>query len=128
MLKWAEPQTGAPAAVVEVGLNPPWNQPQVTSFAFRRSPTLLPPMATLFRVGLAQASNNGSGSLMTVSPPCWTAGPGDPGQPVQAALPAGKSPPQVAPKVLPATTSKAPGVEGPKPVPKLLSLIAKSCA
>src|SRR5207237_10430048 len=127
-LKWAEPQTGAPEAVAEVGLNPPWNHPQVTSLAFSRSPTLVPPIATLFRVGLAQASKKGSGSLTTVSPPCLTAVPDGPGQPVQATLPTGKSPPQVAPKVLPATTSKAPGVEGPKPVPKLLSLIAKFCA
>src|SRR5437016_14431151 len=128
MLKCADAQTGAPVAVREVGLKPPWNQPQVTFPALSRSPTFWPPIETLFLVGLAQASNRGSGSLITVSEPCFCAGPDGAGQPVHAALPAGKSPPQVAPKVLPATTSKAPGVDGPKPVPYELSLIAKCCA
>src|SRR5262245_55048636 len=96
---------------------------------------LPPPMAALVRVGLAQASYSGSGSLMTVPGPWATAGPDGAGQPVQgvpflvgSALLGSKSAPQVAPNVLPAMTSKAPGVEGPKPVLKELSLIEKRWA
>ena len=35
-------QTTVPLAVVDVGLKPPWNQPQVMLLALSRSPTFLP--------------------------------------------------------------------------------------
>src|SRR5919112_2315547 len=41
MFLWDEPQTGFPFAR-EVGLKPPWNQPQVTPSLLSRLPTFLP--------------------------------------------------------------------------------------
>src|SRR6202012_1282364 len=38
----AGPQVALPAALVEVGRKPPWNQPQLTLCAFSRSPMFLP--------------------------------------------------------------------------------------
>jgi hypothetical protein len=42
MFWWAEPHTAKPAALVDVGVNPPWNQPQVMFLALSRSPMFLP--------------------------------------------------------------------------------------
>jgi hypothetical protein len=41
MLLCVAPQT-APLALVDVGVKPPWNQPQLTCWAFSRSPMFLP--------------------------------------------------------------------------------------
>ena len=39
---WAEPHTAKPAAFFPVGVNPPWNQPQVTFLALSRFPMFVP--------------------------------------------------------------------------------------
>src|SRR5437764_14984824 len=118
MLACDAPQIAYPvelAAAVVVGRKPPWNQPQVTPLAFRRSPTLRPVSATRPAFGLEQSSSCGSGSPTTV--PATTA----------ASSPSLSSAGS-APCVLPATRFRAPGVDGPNPVPKELSPIAKCWA
>src|ERR1700754_261405 len=96
-----EPQTALPSTVL-VGLKPPWNQPQVTLFLFRRSPTLPPWLlvrGVITALPLAQSSLvafDGSGSPMTV--------------PFSMLLPSEVG---VTPCVLPAIRLMAPTVEGP---------------
>src|SRR5215472_3501872 len=70
-----EPQTaGLPPAAGWVGLNPPWNHPQVTPLAFKRSPTFLPlvistvPCPVLVPpLSAPQSSSAGSGSPVIVT-------------------------------------------------------------
>src|SRR5215469_15467251 len=98
--------------------NPPMNEPQVTPAAFSRSPIFWPDMVIWVRLGLEQMSPDGSGSPITA--------------PVVAALAmfplADRLLVMVPANVVPATRLRSPGVEGPKEVPKELSLIAKCCA
>ena len=64
MLLCLLPQTAKPAALVPVGANPPWNQPQVTPLALSRSPMFLP-VATpsgLVVVWLASEQSSYAGS------------------------------------------------------------------
>src|SRR2546428_506000 len=90
---------------------PPWNQPQVTPFAFSRSPMFLSFGSTVVVTSLvSQISPAGCGSPITV-PFAVTAG-----------LVVAK------PCVCPEMRLSAPGVDGPNPVPYELSLIANDCA
>src|SRR5215471_6048488 len=112
---WCEvPQTAAPLTTAE-GANPPWNQPQVTSCAFRRSPTflLLFDRAALDAVAIVQSSfaATGRGSPMIVPLATLFAMSG-----------------VVVPWVWPLIRLSAPGVDGPKVELNELSLIAKCCA
>src|SRR5215469_2461676 len=94
------PHTALPLLFTEVGRKPPWNQPQLTPLAFRRSPMFRPLTVTLFGFGEEQSSNAGFGSPM-ITP--FTTPPGtDRG---------------VAPLVRPAMRLSAPGVEGPNWLP-----------
>ena len=99
-----EPQTALPPER-EVGLKPPWNQPQVTLWRFRSSPTFVPVMLAVSVP--EQSSNAGSGSPMIV-PLAISSGA------VAAVVPC----------VLPDTRLIAPGVDGPKVVPNELSFSA----
>src|SRR5581483_5152546 len=88
--------------------NPPWNQPQVIPFAFKRSPTFL--LFGSVEVVLSRVSHlspAGCGSPITVR------------FNVTAGLVVAN------PCVWPEMRFRAPGVEGPKTVLKELSLIAK---
>src|SRR5258705_7797504 len=98
------PQTALPFLLL-VGLKPPWNQPQVTPLADSRSPILRPVMATRPAFGLEQSSNIGSGSAIMV--PCTT-----------MASPSSVISSGEAPWVLPETRLMAPGLDGPKFVPR----------
>src|SRR5690242_12445079 len=102
---------------MELGLNPPWNQPQVIPFAFKRLPTFWPFMVMRVLVGRVQSSStsDGRGSPMTEVEGRLT---------FPAALPCV----MLAPLVCPEMRFKAPGVDGPKVVLKELSLMAKCCA
>src|SRR5260370_35545984 len=88
---------------------PPWNQPQVTPFAFSRSPMFLLLESTEVEVSrVSHLSPVGCGSPMTL------------------ALAAGTAFPSAAnPCVLPESRLRAPGVDGPNVVLNELSLIAK---
>src|SRR5579859_265564 len=74
MLACLLPQTARPPEV-PVGVNPPWNQPQLTPLELSRSPTFLP-VATASGKDVAvralpseQSSKAGSGSPYTVPKP-----------------------------------------------------------
>jgi hypothetical protein len=80
---------------------PLWNQPQVTPFAFSRSPTLRPVIVTVSRV--SQTSPAGCGSPIIVPLAVST--------PNAVARPGG-----TAPWVWPETRLIVPGLDGPKTV------------
>ena len=56
MFLWFAAQTAAPSALRELGLKPPWNQPHVTPFAFRRSPAFWPDIETFVLLWMVQSS------------------------------------------------------------------------
>src|SRR5882724_8392197 len=90
---------------------PPWNQPQLMPFAFKRSPIFLPLMETVSRV--EHLSNAGCGSPVT-----------DP-----ATTSSAKNPTTlVAPAVWPEIKLRAPGDDGPNVVLNELSFMAKCWA
>src|SRR5258705_531152 len=125
MLLCCVPQTAKPAALVEVGLNPPWNQPQLTFLALSRSPMFLRGGGAGGLVGVwlapEQSSWGGWGSPYTVPRPALFSGLTPPGSsPLAPVLGStGKAPP-----VWPEIRLSAPGVDGPNVVSQLLSLIA----
>src|SRR5215469_9830722 len=108
-------QTVVPLGPGAIGRNPPSKKPQVTPAAFSRSPMFFPPMAIVEPE--EQTSNIGSASPVLVPAPRATAGPAWP-TPVAHGVGVRKKSaevgPQVTPKVLPAITLSAPGVDGPK--------------
>lgn len=94
-----------------MGRKPPSNHPQLTFFAFIRSPTLVPDIvAPALPLAQSSSASGGSGSPITV--------------PFSMPLPVVG----VEPCVWPLMRLIAPTVEGPKFVLKLLSLSAKLCA
>src|SRR5258708_40125112 len=90
---------------------PPWNQPQLTPFAFSRSPMFLPLTETVSRV--EHLSKAGCGSPIT-----------DPA----TMSPAKKPTTLVAPEVWPENRLRAPGDDGPKVELNELSFMAKCWA
>src|SRR5947207_2163299 len=108
---------------------PPWNQPQLRALAFRRSPTLRPPTWAEPRV--SQLSKFGCGSPNTVPGPCAATTPGwlaVENVDAHAGAPIVDVGPQITPNVLPLIRFRAPGLDGPYPVPNELSLIEKRWA
>src|SRR5262245_24381681 len=110
MFLWLVAQTATPFTTDE-GLKPPWNHPQVIPSLLRRSPTFVPDIAAFGAAAGVQSSAKGRGSPMMVPLSTLFAMSG-----------------VVAPWVWPEIKFSAQGVEGPKPVLKELSLIAKCCA
>src|SRR5882724_3849319 len=100
------PHTATPLFTA-VGRKPPWNQPQLMPLAFSKSPMFWPLTVMLLALGEEQSSSAGLGSPITV--PLATLKDAD----------------AEAPWVWPEIRLRAPGVEGPKVVPKELSLNAK---
>src|SRR5260370_11191658 len=91
---------------------PPWNQPQVTPFAFSRSPMFLLWGSTDVELSrVSHLSPVGCGSPMTVPLAAGTA------------LPSAENP-----WVCPEMRLSAPGLDGPNVVLNELSFIAKLCA
>src|SRR5882672_9047295 len=124
----ALPQAREPSGFFPVSAKPPLNQPQVTDFLLRRSPMFSPDIVTrvLFavpRTGVRrQLSKPGRGSPMRapeLRPPA-IAPAGLPG-----VVPLAAKGSMLAPPVLPEMRLTAPTLEGPKLVPKELSLMAK---
>src|SRR3979411_2850649 len=77
MLACAEPQTAKPAALVLVGLKPPWNQPHVMLLALSRSPTLRPCSAARLLVLvwlLAEQLSRAGGGAPNPVPTPWASG------------------------------------------------------
>ena len=107
-LRCVASQVALPVPSTEVGLKPPWNQPQVMLCAFSRSPTFLPRELDAARAGAVVELRLRVADDRVV---------------LDAA--AGR---HVVPCVWPLTRLIAPSVDGPKLVPKELSLIAKCCA
>src|ERR1700733_9975318 len=111
------PLPPGPLLVVDK-LNPPAKNPQETPASLRRLPMFVPSMET-FLLFEEQVSPAGSASLIRVSdpPPSSTKVEFS----VRPVL-------ELIPLVCPETTLRAPGVEGPKFVSYMLSLIAKCWA
>jgi len=95
-------------------LNPPLNHPQVTSAAFNKSRMFLPLIRTCNVVAEEHTSFNGSGSPIAVCPPLRSLMTEPPEIPFVVATAF----------VWPEMRLRAPGVEGPKTVPKELSFNA----
>src|SRR5262249_54027333 len=117
MLLWVVPHTGNPAALVLVGANPPWNQPQVMCRAFSRSPMFLPVTTArgLVEVWLEgeQPLKAGSGCPSSLPRPLLFSVLTPPGSGTLA--PVVGSTANASP-VLPEMTLSAPGVDGPNTV------------
>src|SRR5271169_597949 len=110
MLLWAVLQTALVVPVeLVLGANPPWKKPHVIPALLRRFPMFWPDMAAV--APAEQSSKVGSRSLMST--------------PLATEV---EFPVTVAPAVSPETRLRAPGVDGPYPVPNELSFIAKVCA
>src|ERR1700761_6535024 len=133
-------QTAKPvelAAAVVVGLKPPPNQPQVTPCSFSRSPTLrdgkFGSLKAAPSVGAPPQSSrpeSASPTIVKPLPPSETRTPPAMASASTCASMAGVTslPAAWAPWVWPEMRLIAPGVDGPKVVPKELSLIEKFCA
>ena len=107
-----------------VGPKPPWNQPHVMPLALSRSPMLRPVALTRWLTPCAeQSSSKGCGSPIIEPTPetgsgSMSAPAGGTGAPVVEST-------SMKPWVLPDTRLIAPGVDGPKLLPKKRSDIAK---
>src|SRR3974390_703933 len=99
MLLWAVAHAAVPL-VLELGRNPPWNQPHVTFLALRRSPTFFPDMVTSVFAVRVQSSRAAEGRASPINEP-------------ESTTPLGLPEVIVAPAVWPEIRLMTPGAEGP---------------